>query len=287
MPVVLLVHCDGTNGSTAFTDVSPSAHPLTATNTTVNTTSPKFGSGAGSFGGTSNITVGAPQTDFNFGAGQFTMEAWARFTSAPGSGNASVLTQWSGSTNLGWCFRMNAGALTFFYSTTGTDVPSVAAAFTPTLNTWYHLAVDRDTSNVLRVYIDGAVVASATVAASFFNSTLAAVIGNDGGGIRGLGGHIDEVRIVKGTAMYGGPFTPPTTPFLPADPASVARATQVISEQWIMPNANAQATSVFMEMWAPGGTTTPRAVATLVALEQWASAGLAVTQQQARAWIMA
>jgi len=70
-------------------------------------------------------------------------------------------------------------------------------------------------------------------------------------------------------------------------PVTDARATQVASEQWIMPNANAQATQVLLEMWAPGGTTQPRAVATLVALEQWASSGLAVTSQQARAWILA
>ena len=66
-----------------------------------------------------------------------------------------------------------------------------------------------------------------------------------------------------------------------------ARATLVASEQWIMPNADARATQVLLEMWAPGGTTTPRAVATLVALEMWGDTGLAVTQQQARAWIMA
>lgn len=66
-----------------------------------------------------------------------------------------------------------------------------------------------------------------------------------------------------------------------------ARNTQEVLEQWVNVRADARATQVILELWAPGGTTTPRAVATQVLLEQWAVTGLAVTQQQARAWIMA
>lgn len=67
-----------------------------------------------------------------------------------------------------------------------------------------------------------------------------------------------------------------------------ARVTQEALEQWVNVQADARASAVFIEMWAPGGTTTPRAVATLVALEQWASSGLATpTSQPARAWILA
>lgn len=213
MPVVLLCHCDGTNGSTTFTDVSPSGHSLSAFNATVSTTSPKFGTGGVSFSTSAGaVSTSVVLTDFNFGAGQFTVEAWAYFTVAP-SGVQSVLAQFGPSTNLGWFFGTNAGALAFFYSTTGTDNPSVSGSFSPTLNTWYHLAADRDASNVLRVYRDGTVVASATASATFFASTRSAVIGNDGNANRGFPGRLDEIRITKGTAQYGGAFTPPTAPF--------------------------------------------------------------------------
>lgn len=67
-----------------------------------------------------------------------------------------------------------------------------------------------------------------------------------------------------------------------------ARVTQESLEQWTNVRADARATQVLLEMWGPGGTTQPRAVATLVALEQWASAGTApAVSQQARAWILA
>ena len=64
-----------------------------------------------------------------------------------------------------------------------------------------------------------------------------------------------------------------------------ARVTQEALEFWAMPNANAQATTVLVEMWGPGGTTTPRAVVTQVALEQWGV--VAAATQQSRVWIMA
>lgn len=216
MPVVLLVHCDGTNGSTTFTDVSPSARTLTAGSTcTVSTTSPKFGTGSATFSTNvdNRITVGAPQTDFNFGAGQFTVEAWGNATVTPNGTPQAVVAQFGGSSNLGWFLGLNGGSLLFFYSTTGTDTLSVGGTFAPTLNQWYHLAADRDASNVLRVYVDGVVKASATVSATLFASTQSTLIGNDNNLNRFWPGRLDEVRVTKGTAQYGGAFTPPTQAF--------------------------------------------------------------------------
>jgi len=221
MPVVLLCHFDGTNGSTTFTDVSPSVHVLTAGTTSVTTSNPKFGTGSLASTG-SLLSVGAPNSDFNFGSGQFTVECFGLFTSAP-SGAQILVGQFQGASNLGWDFGTNAGSLLFFYSTTGADSPSVGAAFSPTLNTWYHLAVDRDASNVLRVYVNGAVITSSTVSATLFASTLSVAIGNDGNTTRRFPGQIDEIRISKGIAQYGGPFTPPTGPFTSAA-ATQARA---------------------------------------------------------------
>lgn len=49
-----------------------------------------------------------------------------------------------------------------------------------------------------------------------------------------------------------------------------ARLTQESLEEWMAPNANAQATSVFVEQWMQSGTgSNTRAVATQVALEHW------------------
>src|SRR6187397_1089473 len=98
MPVVLLVHCDGANGSTTFTDVSPSAHTVGVGGAgSVSTTNPKFGTGSA----VPYLVAAGPTVDYNFGAGQFTIEAWAYFTAAP-TGTQIVMGQMAGTTNLGW-----------------------------------------------------------------------------------------------------------------------------------------------------------------------------------------
>lgn len=218
MPVVLLCHCDGTNGSTTFTDVSPGARTLTASTCTVSTTSPKFGTGSADFsaGSAAALTVSSGTgAEFNFGAAPFTVEAWAYFTTTP-AGTQTIASKWGSAGNLGWTFRMASGALAFFYSTTGSDSPSISAAFTPTLNTWYHLAADRDASNTLRIYVNGVVIASGAAAVTLAPQSGSCIIGNEPTGTRGFPGRLDEVRIINDLAQYGGAFTPPTGPFTTA-----------------------------------------------------------------------
>jgi len=211
--VVLLCHCDGIDGSASFTDMSSYANTLSPFLTTVSTTAPKFGTGSADF-----TTIGGSRietTNFNlfqFGAGQFTVEAWAYFTSTP-TAIRGVLSQFGGSSNLGWFLGTSSGNLNFYYSTTGTNSLVVGASYSPTLNTWVHLAADRDASNVLRVYTDGAVIASATVASTFFASTQVVCIGNDKNVNRNFFGRLDDIRVTKGTARYAGAFTPPIAAF--------------------------------------------------------------------------
>jgi hypothetical protein len=259
-PTVLLVHADGANGSTTFTDVSPSGHPLTslggAQAPAINTTNPKFGTGSAAFTGSNgNIQISnTPAGDFNFGAGQFTVEAWAYFTSTP-TGTQIVLGNFNVAPNLGWDFGFNSGQLAFYYSTTGSDNPNVGGAYSPTLNTWIHLAADRDVSNVLRVYANGAVIASATVSATFFASISLYLIGNDNTNIRGFPGNLDEVRITKSLARYAGAFTPPTAPFTTLDTNMLT--TQAAVEEWASGAPAMQLTQAVIEEWGSVTTYSP------------------------------
>jgi hypothetical protein len=104
----------------------------------------------------------------------------------------------------------------FHYSPDGTTTNWVmlTADWTPAINTWHHVAVDRDSSQNLRVYVDGNVLINTPVSAAFHNSTTELRIG------RNHAGWIDEVRITKGAAVYGGSFIPPGEPF----PAATAVA---------------------------------------------------------------
>jgi hypothetical protein len=212
--VVLLLHCDGVNGATTLTDASPAHRSVTCNgNQHLTTAQFKFGTASLDCVQTGNGRASAADSaDWLFGAGQFTVECFVRPTLAL-SGVRGLVAQFGGSTDLGWFFGFNGNTLNFFYSTTGTDNPVVTGAYTPTLNQWAHVAADRDASNVLRVYADGVVIASSTVSATLFNSSRVLSISNDDNGTRALTGQIDEVRITKGVARYGGAFTPPSAPF--------------------------------------------------------------------------
>lgn len=214
MSVVVLLHLDGTNGSTTFTDSSAAPHTFTAISTAALTTSQaKFGTASLDCSGSTSAGISTPDSaDWTFGSGQFTVEAWIRWKNAPSAFHA-VASQWSGSQN-GWWLGQFGANFTFFYSLTGGDANSISAGWSPSTNTWYHVAVDRNASNVLRLYIDGSVIASGTVSSTFFNSNGKLTVGNEeGAGTRSFPGYIDEVRIDNGTAQYGGAFTPPTGPF--------------------------------------------------------------------------
>lgn len=66
-----------------------------------------------------------------------------------------------------------------------------------------------------------------------------------------------------------------------------ANLTQIASEQWIAPSADARLTQLILEQWGPAGTTTPLAVMTQISLEEWGTVAQAIAAQQARAWILA
>jgi hypothetical protein len=248
MTVQLLCHFDGTNGSSTFTDAA--GHTLTALNgAVVNTSAPKFGTGAGDFTAfaVSAIDTGNT-TDFYLGSGQFTIEAWGYFTSAPGGGGIyTVLSQYNNINPVGWFFGISSGQLGFAYSTTGSDNLFLGIAYTPTINTWIHLACDRDASNVVRVYANGAVIISGTVSAAIWApASQTCLIGNAHNSSWAFPGRLDEARVVVGQAMYGGAFTPPSAPFI----FNAAEVTQVSLEQWATTNALGQVTQVSLEQWA-------------------------------------
>jgi hypothetical protein len=83
---------------------------------------------------------------------------------------------------------------------------------------YYHLCVER-VSGVTTLYVDGAVVASAADANSYFASSEVTCIGASVVGSSAfvantsLNGWMDELRFTVGAYRYGGAFTPPSAAF--------------------------------------------------------------------------
>lgn len=236
MPVVLLCHCNGTNGSTTFTDSSTYAHTMggasnTATVPTISTATPKFGTGAISMNDTTARVTVAAASEFVL-TGQFTIELWAYLTGSLASAQGSLITQWNTALHSsGWgTFNLTILNNTLYFQTSpdGVSTTTINGAYTPTPNTWVHYAVDRDASNVIRLYANGVVIGTPTTLSGTLqaSSPYAISIGNDDDHGKGWPGQIDEVRITTGTAWYGGAFTPPTGPF--PDPGAASAQARVM-----------------------------------------------------------
>lgn len=214
MPTVLLCHCDGTNGSATFTDVSASAHTITASGgAVVSTAQVKFGTGAAKFTTTGQLAVTGTLTDFDFQSGPFTIEAWAYLPA--NAGVAAIVAQFTNTAGGGWFFGSVAGNfLAFWYYNATPAQIQITSTTTIPLNSWHFYTVDRDAGGTIRVYLDGVVVASGS--GPTFQSPTPQVtnIGNSNRTTdEWTNGSIDEVRITKGAALYAGAFTPPTAPF--------------------------------------------------------------------------
>lgn len=211
--VLLLIGANGTDGSTSFIDESSYARTLTAvSDAQIDTAQSKFDGSSALFDGTDDYISVPYDTNFHLQASTpFTIEMWARF--AGGSINRFMGMWASGAINAMWCFYLSGGDLKFrLYN--GTTLYEVGGAFAPTAGQWYHIAVDRDSSNVMRVYADGAVMGSATISVAS-NDQFGKILRV--GGIENfsgaMDGHLDEVRFTQNVARYGGAFTPPTEHF--------------------------------------------------------------------------
>ena len=201
--VSVLLHMDGTNGSTTFTDSSSNAFAVTASETAqITTTDPKFGTGALTLDGSNDYLAVVADADFQFGTGDFTVECWVYLNS--GNNNNGLFT--FGGTNSGLAVAAYDGnwALTM----TGSDGFPMGAV---TLSTWQHLAVTRSGTS-LRMFIDGTQLGS-TLTNSTDLATNQLKIGYYYSSSYSINAKIDEFRVTKGVARYNATFTPPTAPF--------------------------------------------------------------------------
>ena len=211
---LLLLHMNGTNGSTTFTDdngVREQQGIVANGNAQIDTAQSKFGGASALFDGDGD-KLSIP--GFNAIGTAFTLECWVRFSSL--AYNRSIIMQDDGSgNNQGFLWRaFSNGTIDFIYFTSSSRGSFVSLTSTATVstNTWYHLAVVWNGST-LTVYKDGTSIASSSVSSIYQSVANIAVGGFTGAGADPMNGHIDEIRI-SNTARYNGNFTAPTAAFV-------------------------------------------------------------------------
>ena len=200
--VSLLLHMNGSNGSTTFADSSLNSLAVTAAgNAQISTAQSKFGGASAYFDGTGDYLSISTNSVFNFGAGAFTVETWVRFSSA--SGQQCIASNY-GSSTAGWSIQLFGGTIIVNLSGDGVDITGTTVI---SANTWYHVALSGSTG-AIRLFINGTQEGSTYAGAVLLDTSSSLNVGAITGTAT-LNGYLDEVRITKGVARYTANFTVP------------------------------------------------------------------------------
>lgn len=205
----LLLHCNGTNDSTTFTDET--GKTVTANgDAKIRTAQKVFGTASGLFDGSDDYLSVPDSDDWNFGSGDFTLEALVRFSTLPSSTTPAYLFRQGYGADANFNFRVidQSGYKIVFSSQVAYEGDSVnvqSDAVTLALNTWYHMAAVRS-GNTWLLFLDCTLVGSATSTYTMPNASGTLTIGS-------VRGYMDEIRITKGIARWTADFTPPTSEY--------------------------------------------------------------------------
>lgn len=210
----LLLHMDGADGSTTFTDSSASPHTFTANgNAQIDTAQYKFGTASGLFDGTGDYIDTPDSADFALGSNNFTIDC--RFKINGGAGTDRCLIGQVDSTaanaNVGVQLALRATNKIQGRICSAANEYNVDSTTTFTDTDWHHAQFVRD-GNTLRLFIDGVEEDTQDVTGiTANNSTYKLAVGRLGE-YNGWywDGWIDEVRIVNGVCKTTKAFTVPT-----------------------------------------------------------------------------
>jgi hypothetical protein len=204
--VVALLHFDGADASTTFTDVTGKTWTGSG-NAQLDTAQVKYGTASLLLDGTGDYLSTASHAGFGFGAGDYTVEGWLR-QSTQTLARCLFDTRTASNEGIG-IYSSNAGASQENKLVlAGSGVLSDSGATTFTANTQTHWAVTRS-GTTLRGFIAGVVVSSVTDSRTYASASTA-FIGANYLGTQAFEGWIDDVRVTKGVARYTANFTPPS-----------------------------------------------------------------------------
>ena len=151
-------------------------------------------------GGTSDFDLHAPSGTTN----NFTIEMWLYKTKSTGGSDYDGILWWSPTDRLK--FQQSNSIINFEIDDTEVTIVNGTHNF---MYNWSHLAIVREGTS-LKTYVNGVLHTTHTNSGAP-GGTNNLIIGENGSNVN-YGGFIKDLRIVKGTAVYTGNFTPPDGP---------------------------------------------------------------------------
>ena len=205
----LCIVSDQKDGSQVFVDRGPSRHPITdyghthhdsGGGVTIHNSTSIF------FDGTGDYLDMPSSQDFSFGTGPFTIELWIHHTSVSGEqfyfdGNGTGKFTWQKGTDHKINFIMNSP------NHTNTTIDST---YVMAVDTWVHVALVGDGNQNVRTFFNGTLTDSVNFAYNFLHNTKLE-IGREYSDQGYFTGYMDDIRIIKGKALYNSNFILPSS----------------------------------------------------------------------------
>jgi len=210
---VLLMHMDGSDNGTTFTDEC--GKTVTVHGDVVTKTGTKqLGTASGYFGNGGYLTIPISD-DFQFGSGNFSVDFWIYPTSfstaqIPLTLDVGNITPLSIQINTSGKLGVYSSANETGWTVADGDCGSL------TLNTWQHVGICRS-GNALCVFINGTKTDEIPFSHTLMTASTEVIVSS--GYINNayqypVNGYLDELRISKGIARWTSDFTPPTSPYV-------------------------------------------------------------------------
>ena len=165
-----------------------------------------------SFNGTADYLTVASNAGFALGTGDFTVECWIHPTAWTNNNGTFIdFRQVGAASQVKPRLFLVSGTLAYMVSNANQITTTLAS-----LNTWYHIALVRSSGST-KLYVNGVQAGSTYTDANDYGSVAQDMVIGQVGDSRAFAtgyftGYISNLRIVNGTAIYTGNFTPPTAP---------------------------------------------------------------------------
>lgn len=211
--VSILLHMDGTDGSTNFIEFKNGYTPTVSGSCRITSSDYMFGGGAMYGDGTTDYISwrGAYGNVFEYGTGDYTIECWAKLQSWSGSSFRCLMDQrLSGNGFYPTIYLQDNGTI-FFYFNSGNRIISSTNVFQT--GSWKHVALARSGTST-KLFVNGTQVGSTYTDGAYYTGSGQIMIGkNTLSATQDWVGWIDEFRITKGVARYTSNFTTSSTAF--------------------------------------------------------------------------
>jgi hypothetical protein len=163
--------------------------------------------GSGYFDGNGDYLTIPTNAAFNFGTGNFTIEAWVY--------PAQLTTDWfiisaSGTNGLFFGYAPSTGGYGWGRAGVAWDYQP---ATSKTLNAWQHVAISRSGTS-MKIFVDGVQQGTTQTNSTAYNLGITSTTIGSQGSNYVMTGNIADVRVVNGTALYTSNFVPPSAPLL-------------------------------------------------------------------------